>query len=72
MRKPVRPPTRLELARRAAGWTKAELATRTGVSPTTLWRAERGIGHPQLPEALRIARVLGTTVEALWGPEAAE
>lgn len=53
--------------REAAGLSQAELAERTGVSRATVGAVEQGRHVPAADAAVRMARVLGTTVEALFG-----
>lgn len=63
--------TPLERARREAGWTQAELARRSGVTQPMISRAERG-KSPLVSHAVRIARALSTSVEALFPVSEAE
>jgi len=46
---------------------QVELAQQVGVSRQTVITMETGDYAPSVYLALRVARVLGTTVEALWG-----
>jgi len=46
--------------------SQAELAERVGVSRQTIVAIERGNYNPSVELALRLARVLGTTVEELF------
>ena len=55
--------------REAAGLSQAELAQRTGVSRATIGAVEQGRHVPAADAAVRIARALATTVEALFGQE---
>ena len=55
----------LRAAREAKGWSLAELAKRTGVHYTSLGRAERGERNLLASNYVRVARALGTTVDAL-------
>lgn len=57
----------LREARTAAGLTQAELAQRIGVSRKTINTVENGVFTPSTLLALKLARSLGTTVEALFG-----
>lgn len=43
------------------------IAEKVGVTTATLSKIVRGDSIPTLPVALKIARVLGETVEGLWG-----
>lgn len=56
----------LKVARVAAGLDQDGLAGRSGVSQATISRVEAG-QSPTAPTALRLARALNTTVEALFG-----
>ena len=57
---------RLREARLAAGLTQAALAQRVEVSRKTINTVENGVFVPSTELALRLARALGTTVEALF------
>ncbi|HSI31369.1 MAG TPA: helix-turn-helix transcriptional regulator, partial [Miltoncostaeaceae bacterium] len=59
--------TPLRRARERASLTQAELADRAGVSRQLVTSAEAGRHAPAVDAALRIARVLGQPVEALFG-----
>ncbi len=54
-------------ARMARDLTQTELARRAGISRQALGAIESGAYHPGVAIAIRIARELGTTVEALFG-----
>ena len=56
----------LKTRRADRGWTQAELAERVGVSRKTINTVENGIFVPSTVLALRLAKALGTTVEALF------
>lgn len=56
----------LRAAREAKGWTQAELAERLGVSRKTINTVENGVFVPSTVLALKLARELGTRVEALF------
>ncbi|HLY50661.1 MAG TPA: helix-turn-helix domain-containing protein [Solirubrobacteraceae bacterium] len=62
----------LRAARRQAGLTQAELATRAGVSRQLIAAVESGHNTPAVDAALRLARALGTTVESLFSSSTAE
>lgn len=61
----------LRAARIAAGLNQEELFEKSGVPQGTISRIERG-QSPHTTVALRLARALGTTVEALFGHSVAE
>jgi DNA-binding XRE family transcriptional regulator len=52
--------------------TIAEFARALGVNKTTAWAWEKKGFHPNLAQALRIARLLGHSVEELFGDEPSE
>ena len=54
-------------ARTARNLTQTELASRAGISRQALGAIESGAYHPGVTIAIRLARELGTTVEALFG-----
>ena len=56
----------LKQARKAAGYTQAQLAQLTGVSRQTIIATERGDYAPSVYLALRIAHSLDTTVEEIF------
>jgi putative transcriptional regulator len=56
----------LREARAAKGLTQAELAALAGVSRKTINTVENGVFVPSTVLALTLARVLGTSVEALF------
>jgi len=53
-------------ARALRGLTQADLATMVGVSRKTVNTVENGIFVPSTVLSLRLARALGTSVEALF------
>ena len=57
---------RLRDSRSALGLTQAELAERVGVSRKTINTVENGVFVPSTLLALRLARALGCTVEAIF------
>jgi putative transcriptional regulator len=57
---------RLKLLRAAQGWSQAELAERLGVSRQTVNAIETEKYDPSLELALRIARLFGERVEAIF------
>jgi transcriptional regulator with XRE-family HTH domain len=52
-------------ARRALGWTQAELASNAGLSANYVARLERGELGPSLWVAHRLANALGTTIDGM-------
>lgn len=64
--------TRLKVMLAQMGVKQTWLAERAGVSPTTLSMIVNGKTLPTLRTAQKIARALGTTVDALWPPENGE
>jgi putative molybdopterin biosynthesis protein len=59
---------RLRLARQARGFSQQQLAGAAAVSRQAVSAVEAGHSDPSLRVALAVARALGTTVEALFGP----
>ncbi len=57
---------RLREARALRGWTQADLAERVGVTRKTINTVENGVFVPSTTLALKLARTLETTVEALF------
>ena len=57
----------LRQCRQAAGLSQSELARRAGVSRQALGAMEAGVYQPGVGVALRLARLLGESVEALFG-----
>ena len=58
---------RIRAGRRAVGLTQQDLAKQVAVSRQTIIAMETGDYAPSVYLAIKIARALGTTVEALWG-----
>jgi putative transcriptional regulator len=56
----------LRQARAERGWTQAELAERVSVSRKTINTVENGVFIPSTTLALKLARAMETTVEALF------
>jgi putative transcriptional regulator len=57
---------RLREARTERGWTQADLAERVGVTRKTINTVENGVFVPSTTLALKLARAMETTVEALF------
>ncbi|MBY0401620.1 helix-turn-helix domain-containing protein [Myxococcota bacterium] len=66
---PMQTGTPLQRFRLAARWTQTELAARAGVSRALVSAVEAGRHLPRVDAALALARALGTTANALFGPE---
>ena len=60
--------SRLRLARQARGFSQQQLAGMAGVSRQAVSALESGLSDPSLRVALALARVLGMTVEEVFGP----
>jgi putative transcriptional regulator len=61
---------RLALFRAEAGLSRKELAEQVGVNPQTIGFLERGHYGPSLELGLKLARVFGVPVEALFSLDA--
>ena len=59
--------TPLESILQERGIKKTWLAKKVGVSNGTMTRLCSGESKPTIDVALKIARVLGTSIEELWG-----
>jgi putative transcriptional regulator len=60
---------RIRTARKNAGLTQQGLSSAVQVSRQTIIAMETGDYAPSVYLAIRIARVLGASVESLWGDE---
>lgn len=60
--------TLLQAARKASGKTQAQVAKEAGIHERLYQYYESGEKKPAVDTAIRIARALGTSVEALWSP----
>ncbi len=60
---------RLRLARQARGFSQQQVASMAGVSRQAVSAVESGISDPSLRVAMTLARVLGLTVEEVFGPD---
>ena len=58
--------TRVRFYRQQHNMSLKELSIRVGISESALSYIERGLRKPSLDTALKLARVLGTTVEELF------
>jgi len=56
---------RIAALRRAAGWNQAELAQRLRISPSAVGMYEQGRREPSGEMLVRLARVLGVSVDYL-------
>lgn len=63
---------RLKLSRAERDWTQDELARRVGVSRQAIHAIETGKYDPSLPLAIKLARLFGQPVEALFFLDAPE
>lgn len=57
----------LRAARERSGKTQAQVAKETGISEAQYQNIEYDKSEPRVRTAIRIARVLGSTVESLFG-----
>jgi len=60
---------RLKVLRAERDWSQADLAERLDVSRQTINSIETGKYDPSLPLALRIGRLFGQAVEAIFTPD---
>jgi putative transcriptional regulator len=63
---------RIRTARKDAGLTQQGLSAAVQVSRQTIIAMETGDYAPSVYLAIKIARVLGVTVESLWGSPGAD
>jgi len=56
---------RIREARKAVGWTQAELAERSGIEPSNISHIERAATKLSLPTLFSIANALGATLDEL-------
>ena len=61
--------TSLRELRAEHGWSQAALGERLGISRQSVNAIETGRYDPSLPLAFRIARLFGTTIEAVFTPD---
>ena len=59
----------LQAAREQSGKTQAQVAKEAGISEVAYQRYEYDKREPSVRTAIRIARALGSSVEALFGAE---
>nr|DAH29568.1 MAG TPA: putative transcriptional regulator [Caudoviricetes sp.] len=59
--------TKLIAARKASGKTQAQVAKESNVSERSYIYYENEVKEPRVQTAIRIARVLDTTVEEIFG-----
>lgn len=57
---------RLRVLRAERRWSQADLAERSGVSRQTINALETGKYDPSLPLAIKLARLFGEPVEAIF------
>jgi putative transcriptional regulator len=60
---------RLRELRAERGWSQAELGDRLEVSRQSVNAIETGKYDPSLPLAFKLARLFGTTIEAIFSDE---
>ncbi|MFS8523886.1 MAG: helix-turn-helix transcriptional regulator [Limnochordales bacterium] len=65
-------PNRVRVARVEKGWTQQELADRVGVTRQTIGLIEKGQYNPTIALCLRLAEVLGKTLDDLFMPQREE
>jgi len=61
---------RLRVLRAEKGWSQAELAERLNIARQSVNAIENGKADPSLPLGMRIARLFGLPVEAIFEDEA--
>ena len=61
---------RLRVLRAEKGWSQAELAERVNIARQSLNAIENGKADPSLPLGMRIARLFGLPVEAIFEDDA--
>ena len=61
--------TNLKKLRESRGWTRPELADRSGVAVRTVRELEATTIEPGVGTAHRLATALGVDVAALWSPD---
>ena len=62
---------RLKVLRAERDWSQADLAERLEVSRQSVNAVETGKFDPSLPLAFKLARLFGTTIEAIFTDEEA-
>jgi putative transcriptional regulator len=60
---------RLRVLRAERGWSQAELAERHNIARQSINAIENGKADPSLPLGMRIARLFGQPVEAIFQDE---
>lgn len=56
---------RIKTARKAHGWTQAQLAEKSGIEPSNISHIERGATKLSLPTMVNIANALAVTLDEL-------
>jgi len=56
----------LALLRKERGFSRTRLAWELRTSEVQIWRWEKGLSLPNLPSALKLAKVLGISVQELY------
>ena len=60
---------RIKELREAAGICQSELADRMGVRPPSVFKWENGMSQPTAENLVKLADILGVTIDALLGRE---
>lgn len=60
---------RLRVLRAEKGWSQADLAERLNIARQSVNAIENGKADPSLPLGMRIARLFGLPVEAIFSDE---
>lgn len=58
---------RVTLLREKKGWSQAELARHSGITPAAINQFEKGKRKPNLPVLRKLANVLGASIDFLVG-----
>lgn len=65
----MKKPSKLKMARIEAGLTQKELAEKCGINCSTISRAEHAMKKPSGYNIIQICKVLGKTLDELFGEE---
>lgn len=61
---------RIKKYRKERGLTQRNLAYRLNISLSTLYSWEHGRHYPSIPDAVRLAEMLGCSLDSLFGGDA--